>query len=72
MYWNAYKTKRENQNITKEYRYFIESNIVEVNKMFALIYPNQDGRVKRFNGKKYYLPKSIIKNYNVIINGKNF
>ena len=26
----------------------------------------------RFNARKYYLRKGIIKNYNVIINGKNF
>ena len=39
--------------------------------MFAFIYSNQGCGVKRFNGKKYYLPKGIIKNYNVIIKGKN-
>ena len=28
--------------------------------------------IKRFKIQRYYLPKGIIKNYNVIINGKNF
>ena len=28
--------------------------------------------LKGFNARKYYLPKGIIKNYNVIINGKSF
>ena len=28
--------------------------------------------LKKFNAQKYYLPKGIIKNYNPIINGKNF
>ena len=37
-----------------------------------LVYPNQDPAFKRFKGKRYYLPKGIIDNYNVIINGKNF
>ena len=37
-----------------------------------MIYPNQAGSVNRFNGKKYYLPKSIIRNYNIIANRKNF
>ena len=37
-----------------------------------MIYTNQDDNVKRFNAKKYYLPKSIIKNYNATINGKTF
>ena len=27
---------------------------------------------KSYNDKKYYFPKGIFKNYNVIINGKNF
>ena len=47
-------------------------NIVVVNRLFVLIYPNQAGNVNRFNGKKYYLPKSIIRNYNIIANRKNF
>ena len=37
-----------------------------------LVYSNSDNDVKRFNAQRYYLPKGIIKNYNVIINGKNF
>ena len=40
--------------------------------MFVLIYTNYVNNAKRFNAPKYYLPKGIIKNYNVIINGKNF
>ena len=39
--------------------------------MFVLIYSNQHDNAKRFKARKYYLPKDIIKNYNVIINGKN-
>ena len=55
-----------------EFRYFRESNFVGVNRIFVLIYPNRNDDVKRFNAQKHYLPKQIIKNYNVIINGKNF
>ena len=72
VYWNEYKTKSENKNTTNEYRYFLESNFVEVNKLFDLIYSNQDADSKRFKTGKYYLPKDIIKNYNVMINGKTF
>ena len=39
--------------------------------MFVLVYTNEDINAKRFISRKYYLPKDIIKNYNVIINGKN-
>ena len=53
------------------YRYFLESNFVGVNKLFVLVYSNQDGSAKRFKTRRCYLPKGIITNYNVIINGKN-
>ena len=39
--------------------------------MFVLLYSNADD-AKRYCVKMYYLPKCIIKNYNNIINGKNF
>ena len=37
-----------------------------------LIYSSHDDNTKMHKGRRYYLPKGIIKNYNVIINGKNF
>ena len=56
---------------TDEYRYFFESNFVEVNKTFVLIYSNKHDNAERNEARSYYLPKGIIKNYNVIINAKN-
>ena len=72
VYWNEYKTRSDNKNATNEYGYFLERNFVEVNKLFVLVYLNKDKDVKRFKTQRYYLPKDIIKNYNVIINGKDF
>ena len=72
IYWNEYKTKSENKNTADEYKYFLESNFVAVKRLFVLVYSNQDDNSKRFKAKAYYLPKGIIDNYNVIINGKNF
>ena len=43
-----------------------------VNRLFVLIYTNQDDVSKRFKTQRYYLLKGIIKNYNVIINGQKF
>ena len=56
--------------MTNKYKYFFKLNFVEVNRLF--VYPNQDTDSKRFENRKYYLPKAIIKKYNVIINGKYF
>ena len=39
--------------------------------MFVLVYSNVDDYPKRYKDWRYYLPKGIIKNYNVIINGQN-
>ena len=40
--------------------------------MFLLVYTNRGDNAKRFNAQKYCLPKSIIKNDKIIINGKTF
>ena len=72
VYWNEYKTKSENKNTTNEYRYFLKPNFLGVNRLFVLVYSNEDVDSKRFKAKRYYLPKGVIKSYNVIINGKNF
>ena len=72
VYWNEHKTKSENKNTTNELRCFLEYNFVGINRLFVLVYLNQDSDPKRFKARRYYLPKDIIKNYNVIINGKKF
>ena len=59
------KRKYKNKNTTNEHRYFLES------RLFVLIYFNRDNDVKEFKAQ-IYLPKAIIKNYDVTINGKNF
>ena len=57
--------------MTNEYRYFLESDFAGVSRLFVFVYSNADNG-KRYKAWRYYLPKGIIKNYNVIINGKNF
>ena len=54
-----------------EYKHFLESNFVGINRLFALVYTNENSNFKRCNALKYYLPKGIIKIYNLIINGKS-
>ena len=40
--------------------------------MFVLVYSIQDDNARRFKARRYYLPKDVIDNYNVIINGNIF
>ena len=70
VYWNEYKVKSEKKNPTNELRYFVESYFVRVNRLFTLVYSNEDNDSKRFKAKIHYLPKRIMKSYNVIINAK--
>ena len=39
--------------------------------LFVFVYSNKDDASKRFKAKRCYLPKGIIKSFNMIINGKN-
>ena len=68
-YWNECKTKSKNKNTTNDYRYFLKSHIVGVNRLFDLINLNEDNDVKKIIVQRYYLPKGITKNYSVIIKG---
>ena len=71
VYWNKHKTKSKSKNTTNEFINFLEWNFVGVKRLFALVRSNRDNNVRRFKGQKYYLRKCVIKNYNVITNGKN-
>ena len=55
VYWSEYKTKSENGN---RCRYFLESNFVGINRLFVLVYSNQDSNSKRFKNSKILLTKS--------------
>ena len=65
------KRKKSNKNTTNEFWFLLESNFSGVNGLFVLVYSNQDAASRRFKAKRYYLPKGIMDNYNVIINGKS-
>ena len=71
VYCNELKPKSENKNRANKYRYFLESNFVEVNGLFVLVYTNQDDNSEKFKTIRYCLTKCMVKNY-VIINGKSF
>ena len=67
VYWNEYKTKRDDKKTANEFRYYLESNFAGVSRLFVLVLEQ-----KRLKTRRYYLLKGLIKNYNVIINGEHF
>ena len=66
------KDQFESKTTTSELRFRLKPNFFGVNRLFVLVYLNRDNDTKQFKTRRYYLLKGIIKNYNVIINGKNF
>ena len=69
IYWNKYKTKRDNKNTTNEYRY--KPDFTGVNRLVVLVYSNQDFNSRRFKTRRYYFTiiknQIMMKNYNIII-----
>ena len=59
-------------NIKQKVRMKTRPNFVGVKRSSVLVDLNQDKDAKRFKSQRYSLLKDIIKNYNVIVNGKNF
>ena len=60
IYWNEFKTKSENKNTTNEYRYFLESNFVEVNRLFWFIQIMVTMQ-RDIEPEGVFLPKGVIK-----------
>ena len=67
--WNKYLAKPEllagNQNLN----YLIEPRFQGVNRLYVLAFENDE---QRTSNKKYYIPTAEVKDYNVMIDGKNF
>ena len=46
--------------------------IMQESTKLVLAYSNSDDNARKYKARRYYVPKGIIKNNNVIINRKNF
>ena len=67
--WNKYMSTpallAQNANLN----HLIEPSFQGVNRLFVLAFENDDQRI---SNKRYYIPNVEIKDYNVMIDGKNF
>ena len=78
VYWNSYETKpakiiEQGKNIYK----LLNASFQGVKRLFVLAYviaagDNADQEAGIKDNKKYFLPRGEIKNYNVLIDGRNF
>ena len=77
IYWNEYKTKEltENSdaNLFKYINYIIlDPSFQGVNRLFVMTYNRVGGQPTRNEQRKYYLPRTSLNKYNVIIDGRTF
>ena len=66
--WNKYLAKPELLAQNANLNHLIEPSFQGVNRLFVLAFENDD---QRTSNKRYYIPNVEIKDYNVMIDGKN-
>ena len=67
--WNKYLTKPELLAQNPKLNHLVEPSLQGVSRLFVLAFEND---AQRTSNKRYYLPNVEIKDYNVMIDGKNF
>ena len=67
--WNKYLPKPELLPQNPNLNHLMEPSFQGVNRLFVLAFEND---AQRTSNKRYYIPNVEIKDYNVIIDGKNF
>ena len=65
--WNKYRSEMSNQTIYNNLNYLIDPTFTNVHRLFVLTYENETDRT---SFSKYYVPKVEIKDFNVLIDGK--
>ena len=67
--WNKYQSDPKTYAQNWYLNHLFDPSFQGVNRLFVLSFETENGRTSHSN---YYLPKVEIKDYNVMINGKNF
>ena len=67
--WNKYRSEMSNQTKNNNLSYQIDPIFTNVNRLFFLSFENESDRTSFL---KYYVPKVEIKDFNVLIDGKQF
>ena len=67
--WNRYLIKPELLAENANLNYLVEPSFQGINRPFVLPFENDDHRI---SNKRYYIPNVEIRDYNAMIDGKNF
>ena len=63
--WNKYRSQMTTEAVNNNLNFLIDPTFTNVNRLFVLAYQNADDR-QSFS--QFYLPKGLVKDFNVIIN----
>ena len=66
---NKYRSEMSNQTKNNNLNYLFDPTFTNVNRLFVLSFENE---IDRTSFSKYYVPKVEIKDFNVLIDGKQF
>ena len=69
--WNKYLAKPELLTRNQNLNYLIEPSFQGENRLFVLAFEHDNNNDWRASNKRYYIPNVEIKDYNVMIDGKN-
>ena len=67
--WNKYQSNIKKSDQNRYLNHLVDPSFQGVNRLFVLSFENENDRTSH---STYYLPKVEIKDYNVMIDGKNF
>ena len=67
--WNKYLIKPQLLTQNANLNHLVESSFQGINRLFVLAFENDDHRI---SNQRYYIPNVEIKDYNVMIDQKNF
>ena len=67
--WNKYRSEMSNQTKNNNLNYLIDPTFTNVNRLFVFTFENEE-EITFFS--IYYVPKTEIKDFNVLIDGKPF
>ena len=65
--WNRYRSQVTSEAVNNNLNILVDPTFTNVNRLFVLSYANDDDNYNRQSYSQFYLPKVMVKDYNVII-----
>ena len=70
--WNKYRSQMTVQPQNNSLNYLIDPTFTNVNRLFVLSFPRNKNTDSRYSHSNYYVPKTKISDFNVLIDGTSF